>query len=135
MDTYTLNPKEFIEGTGSKEIMEIDFKHELGKKRARIKKYVHSNNTQPILLQCRNTYELHMLHKKAEKYPQLIHKTVKSDLTQNKLRSVKLKEREDAVYPEDSWSDEEFSVNFKTHEIEEIKNDKCPIYYLKIYKK
>ena len=74
-----------------KKRMEIKFQIKLGEKCARIKNYVNSPNTNPIFIQCRNTYELYKLHKSASKYSNLKHETVKSKLNQKKFKNIDMK--------------------------------------------
>lgn len=54
-----------------------------------VKNYNERRNIQPITLQCRNTYELKMIHEECERL-NLKHETVRlENVYQNKLRSIK----------------------------------------------
>jgi len=53
-----------------------------------LKRYMERSTTQPLTLQCRNTYELKIIHEEAEKLG-LKHETVKlENVYQNKLKDI-----------------------------------------------
>jgi transaldolase len=67
--------------------MKSKFERLFSIKAKRIHNYVKSNCTHTILIQCKNTYELYKLYKVANKYNTIDHKTIKSNLKQNKVKN------------------------------------------------